>query len=258
MSERYVHDEIAASNPWYTGDQFQEQFHQTAFRAVLENRWSLFGREIDEWAQSRDKEVPVRVLDAGCGDGINLHWLSKALQLIGLEFDLYGLDYNGLRIDRATRIPQVNSVVNASLLAMPFDDQVFDLILCNHVLEHIDYDNLALAELRRLLSFNGLLILGVPNEGCTLARLRNRFLQPTLIGATDHVQFYTARSLVQRMQIAGFDILRVRANGFFFPHTRLFQLVQNLRIGQIATNKIGRLLPSQAAEIIAIAKGSQS
>ena len=45
---------------------------------------------------------------------------------------------------------------------MPFENNSFDFILCNHVLEHVYDDELAIIELRRVLKKNGMAILQVP------------------------------------------------------------------------------------------------
>lgn len=48
---------------------------------------------------------------------------------------------------------------------LPYPDRRFDLVICNHVLEHLFETEKALRDLRRVTSPNGLVILGVPNIG---------------------------------------------------------------------------------------------
>ena len=45
---------------------------------------------------------------------------------------------------------------------MDFKDESFDLIICNHVLEHIEDDKSALNEIYRVLKYNGISFLQVP------------------------------------------------------------------------------------------------
>jgi len=123
-------------------------------------------------------------------------------------------------------------------------------VLCNHVIEHILEDDAALRELYRILRPGGLLILGVPNEGCAMARLRNGVLQPGIARSTDHVQFYTADSLEQRTRAAGFATLSIRREGFFTPHMRLNALLGSVP-GRALLDGLGALLPSQAAGLTA-------
>jgi len=46
---------------------------------------------------------------------------------------------------------------------LPFPDQTFDIVVCNHVLEHIFQTENALRELKRVTRPDGIIILGVPN-----------------------------------------------------------------------------------------------
>jgi len=56
-----------------------------------------------------------------------------------------------------------NNLKNVDLCDMScYDDNTFDFIICNHVLEHVIDDNLALLELHRVLKKNGILIMQVP------------------------------------------------------------------------------------------------
>ena len=88
------------------------------------------------------------------------------------------------------------------------DDQ-YDIIVCSHVLEHVD-DKRALSELRRILKPNGKLILMVPvTEGCdttyeddTIKDSSERLIH---FGDPDHVRVY-GTDLIQRLTDAGFQV----------------------------------------------------
>jgi SAM-dependent methyltransferase len=58
-----------------------------------------------------------------------------------------------------------NSVdVNADITELPFHDQIFDLVICSHVLEHIPDDQAALNELYRILGDDGIALVLVPKN----------------------------------------------------------------------------------------------
>jgi predicted SAM-dependent methyltransferase len=91
-----------------------------------------------------------------------------------------------------------------------YQDNSFDIIVCSHVLEHVQNDRLALRELFRILKPGGRCFLLVPlshlvtqtDEGATdtdTERLR-RF------GQEDHVRFYAKRDFLSRIQDAGFHV----------------------------------------------------
>jgi SAM-dependent methyltransferase len=102
--------------------------------------------------------------------------------------------------------------VHADLTAMPFADAEFDLVLCSHVLEHVQDDAAAMRELRRVLRPGGTLLAMVPlrpgvdetDEDPTVVapdERRVRFLQ------ADHVRLYGRADFVRRLAAAHFDVL---------------------------------------------------
>ena len=52
--------------------------------------------------------------------------------------------------------------VQADICNLPFSDQQFDWVVCNHVLEHIPNDKIAMQEIYRVLKPGGTAILQVP------------------------------------------------------------------------------------------------
>lgn len=97
------------------------------------------------------------------------------------------------------------------MLAMPFDDQSFDLVIANHVLEHVADDKKALAEMFRVLRVGGHAILQTPysprlahtwqDEGIDTddARL-------VAFGQEDHVRLY-GKDIFERFASARFEPL---------------------------------------------------
>ena len=98
--------------------------------------------------------------------------------------------------------------IKADLCDLPFADQSFDLILCNHVLEHIPEDKQAMKELYRVLKKGGTLIAQVPldenreetyeNDAITDPKERSR-----IFGQYDHVRIY-GKDYYQRLKEVGF------------------------------------------------------
>jgi SAM-dependent methyltransferase len=244
--------EIEAGNPWYTEDQFATQLGSPVFRAVVEHRWSIFVRAMDEWRATTGRSSPAAVLDAGCGDGVNFAFLARLRDERCWSTQLVGADYNPIRIQRARTQPR-SSVVRTSVTAFGFRDRSFDIVICNQVLEHVPDDRSAFRELRRILRPGGLLIAGVPNEGSPLGILRNHVLQRSILKTTDHVNMYTRARLGARIVDAGLQLLRVETEGFFTPHTTLHALLNSSAAVRGALNGFARLMPSCAAGLQAVA-----
>jgi len=185
----------------------------------------------------------VRGLDLGCGDGAQLPWLAEKVQ------ELYGSDYNLLRLRRATRAGAARSIFMADVTNYPVRDDAFGLIFFNHVLEHIGDDAAALSEVRRVLKPGGLLILGVPNEGAWFWRLAYR-LQPAIRRASDHVHFFTAPELIAKCCAAGFAIEHVEHIGWGVPHWSLDEWLRSSAAVDDALEWLGRrMFPQQATSL---------
>lgn len=101
----------------------------------------------------------VRILDAGCGEGFNTMLLEKRLP----EAQLVLLDSSEEALDFAKTLCSEKCEFHCgSVLALPFPDGAFDLVLCSEVLEHLGQPEKALSELLRVSS--GFVLISVPHE----------------------------------------------------------------------------------------------
>jgi SAM-dependent methyltransferase len=96
-----------------------------------------------------------RVLDAGCGSGRLFTY-----DLRGRTSLLVGVD---LSPDVAQN-PNIDWPLRASLTALPFASETFDLVICKHVLEHLAQPDSAFRELARILRPQGRLLVLTPNR----------------------------------------------------------------------------------------------
>jgi SAM-dependent methyltransferase len=100
--------------------------------------------------------------------------------------------------------------VKADICALPFKNEDYDLIFCNHVLEHIPNDQKAMEELYRVLKKGGTLIAQVPldesreitfeDDSITDKKERTR-----IFGQYDHVRIYGI-DYYSRLEKTGFDV----------------------------------------------------
>ena len=250
-------EQISQQNPWYTDDQFEKQYGRPGTKALIERRWKVFESAIGEFFQDQNmlpSDKPAKILDAGCGDGINLFGLDKMICERKWNSLLYGVDYNPLRLERASKFSFVEEIIQSSLDNLSYEDGWFDVILCNQVLEHIPQDKNVLLELKRVIRPGGLFILGVPNEGCALARLRNHVIQRSILKSTDHINFYTENSISKILIDSGYSILKIEKPGFFLPHLALNYMASISELGRELLMILGEIFPSQCAELIVISK----
>jgi SAM-dependent methyltransferase len=103
--------------------------------------------------------------------------------------------------------------VKADICDLPFQDNTYDFILCNHVLEHIPNDRKAMQELYRILKPGGTAILQIPQdlnrettfEDDSITDPRER---AKIFGQYDHVRVY-GRDFFDILRSIGFTVQEV-------------------------------------------------
>jgi len=100
--------------------------------------------------------------------------------------------------------------VKADICDLPFDDESFDFIICNHVLEHIPDDTKALSELFRVLRTDGTAILQVPYKASLDQTLEDPSItdpaeRQKIFGQYDHVRLY-GLDYFDKLSDAGFKV----------------------------------------------------
>jgi SAM-dependent methyltransferase len=136
--------------------------------------------------------TPGPALDIGAAGGGNtrvlrdLGWTPVAME--------YGPDGAEVAHERGL------AAVRADARHLPLADASLSLVVAFDILEHIEEDDLAVAEIRRVLRPDGTLLIAVPAD-------------PRLWSdhdvAVDHVRRYTRETLTSVLQRGGFDIARM-------------------------------------------------
>lgn len=101
-------------------------------------------------------------------------------------------------------------VKNMDVLQLPFKDGSFDIVICNHVLEHIPEDKKAMREICRVLAPEGFALLQVPisyeleytMEDFSIEDPQQR---ETMFGQEDHCRLY-GMDYIDRLRDCGLDI----------------------------------------------------
>ncbi len=108
-------------------------------------------RMIRQWV-----ELEGRILDNGCGGGIYLaHFSTYSQQRFGLEIEM----------PRAIEaLSRSNGVAQAAGEYLPFADGSFDFVFSNEVIEHVNDDQLAVAEMARVTRVGGRILIFCPNR----------------------------------------------------------------------------------------------
>jgi len=156
-----------------------------------------------------------RILDIGCGTGINLEWLKR----YGMDEAIKGLDYEAVALDFC-RARANHHLIQASATDLPFPAEFFDLVTSFDVLVQIPgekMDEQAIAEMFRVLKPGG------------IAFIRGAAYRWMFSGhdrAVNTQRRYNLLELSKKLEAAGFTILRkTYANTLMFPAAVLRRLV---------------------------------
>lgn len=100
--------------------------------------------------------------------------------------------------------------VKADICDLPFSDNEFDFIICNHVLEHIPDDTTAMKELYRVLAPGGIAILQVPLENDRATTFEDDSItdpkeRAKIFGQYDHVRIY-GMDYFEKLASVGFSV----------------------------------------------------
>lgn len=143
------------------------------------------GIEEGEWKDFNYKDVEGKVLDIGAGDRHIVESLGNVKEYISIDI-----------------IPRDRPTVVADAHHLPFRDGTFDVVIARALLEHVEDEQMVVAEASRVLRPGGLFLFSAP------------FLYP-IHDSVDHHRFtiYSLRSLAERHEL---EIMRLTSSGGYF------------------------------------------
>ena len=118
----------------------------------------------EQWIVDRAKEKSLAILDYGCGAGEIVRSLRKK------GVDSYGCDlfYSGGDYSNAIEGDMLGSIIrrmDERTGSIPFDNNTFDLVISNQVIEHVQDLDFSLSDICRVLKPGGLFLSLFPDKG---------------------------------------------------------------------------------------------
>jgi 2-polyprenyl-3-methyl-5-hydroxy-6-metoxy-1,4-benzoquinol methylase len=139
---------------------------------------------------------PKNILDVGCNDGSRTIFVAEHFRINAKN--VYGIDYDDELITLCRERFNTEKV-DLEVDNIPHENDFFDLVICNQVLEHLKSYRKVIDDLVRVTKEGGYIIIGIPN----LAHLINRIyllfgFQPMCIHLDGpHVRAFTHRSFLK-------------------------------------------------------------
>jgi len=165
-------------------------------RSYLSPAWFDEARRIVQEPRLLDllegKRLAGRLLNAGCGEGLYAPFIE---QFEGVRV-ICNMDLARPSVSRHRADPRHHDA-QGSLTALPFRTASFDAVICSEVLEHVEDEATAVAELARVLTSGGLLLMSVPTP-------------PAPFDPAHVREGYTLEALRRVLDTGGFEILGTR------------------------------------------------
>lgn len=155
-----------------------------------------------------------RILDAGCGTGVNLGVLDRLGEVYGFDLNRTGLAF---AVQRGHR-----RIARATMASIPFPDAAFDLVTSFDVLYALpdEVERAGVREMARVLRPGGFLVVNV--AAMDILKGGHGVL-------AEEVRRYSRRSLRQLLEDEGFEIQRLTyTNATLFPLVLAVRLLQRL------------------------------
>ena len=171
-------------------------------------RREIFTRLLDPLGKAR-----LRILDIGFGTGAMLTFLSRYGDVVGMDMSVEAIRFARTRCDRPMLLGDITHV--------PLATASLDLVTAFDIIEHVDDDAAALAELARICRPGGHMLITVPAL---------QFLWGNQDVISHHRRRYTLREVEARVRTAGFTPRRLSYfNALLFPAVAAVRVARRLR-----------------------------
>ena len=171
-----------------------------------------------------------RILDIGCGTGRHTSAVFRfeKITVIGADHNIKDLCEARTRIQLHERLGEHGGgrwgLAAADIAGLPFKNDVFDLVICSEVLEHVARDDIAINELVRVLKPQHNLVISVPRY--LPERICWALSEDYTAADNGHIRIYRKKNLIQCLESFGLKRWAVRyAHSLHTPYWWLKCLV---------------------------------
>lgn len=190
----------------------------------------------------------LKILDLGCGaGGVCVSFANRNNRVLGLDLDKKLINLTKINVSDAENDFPPNagvSIVLSSGTSLPFEDETFDLVICNDVIEHLTEQEDLMLEIHRVLKIGGHLYLTTPNKrypieshtgifGITLLPkpLADVFIRMSGLGTSFPVKLVSYESLIRLLLKVKFQsVINSPKWDKYLPNINLMKVIRKNRV----------------------------
>lgn len=204
---------------------YENDYHEVAIdpdgniRSHLDERDSALAgcSEITSFVHTLE---PGKILDFGCGLG----WILSDLDD---RWDKYGIEVSQFAANHASKYGKIFCGSYRD-----FQEANFDVVLMNHVIEHLPNPQEAITKIKTFLKPGGILIIGTPNfDSGAARRYGNKF---RLLNDPTHISLFSDDSLRRFVRDNGFTIENVEYPFFDTPWFSTENLIKLMQLNVVS------------------------
>ena len=213
--------------------QYNDGFPQESFESLASveanNFWFRARNAIILWALRKYFPNFQSLLEVGCGTGFVLSAITNAFphaKISGSELHTAGLKF------AARRLPDID-LRQMDARKLPYEAE-FDVMAAFDVIEHIAEDEMVLQNFYRAIK---------PGGGCVITVPQHQWLWSPVDEAACHQRRYSAKELHEKVQAAGFRIVRSTSFVTLLLPLMLASRMATKQSGQVKSNESLALNP---------------
>jgi ubiquinone/menaquinone biosynthesis C-methylase UbiE len=184
----------------------REKFHKQAEKYDSGNN-GKHARSLYESVLNKLDELSFsNLLDVGCGTG-------NLLKLISSKYDvkIAGVDLTPKMLNIARiKLGDKADLKVADSEELPFDDNKFDIVICTDSFHHYPHPEKVLAEIRRVLQQDGILLIADPSTPAPIRQIVNLYFK---LSRSGDVRIYPESDIRKLLKEAGFVSIKYEQAG---------------------------------------------
>jgi len=213
-------------------------------------RYPALARAVEQKVIESDHQK-IRLLDIGVGKGRTFRYVNA----LGIAENIlwHGIDIKRVPSEKVAGSDRWDIKLGNIAEGLPYEDEIFDVIIAEQILEHLKAPGTALEEIFRVAKPGCLIVVGVPVFPDSLANLRNFYIEkfPALFekSGSGHIQSFSMKSVRNLIAQHFGDFTELDARGFRVVSGGPLRWLEDYRFWYEFNCWLGRRIPSFCVEV---------